>query len=57
MIREIKHSGYLMGNLDYGSGQLESLSYACEKEYIVARRLEAIGQHRGRSRLCWIERD
>jgi len=46
-----------MGNLDYGSGQLESLSYACEKEYIVARRLEAIGQHRGRSRLCWIERD
>ena len=36
-----------MGNLYYGSGQLESLSYGCEKEYIVAGRLEAIGQHRG----------
>ena len=47
MMREIEHSAYLMGNLDYGSDLLESLTYGCEKEYIVAGRLEAIGQHRG----------
>ena len=46
MIMEKEHSGYLMGNLDYGGGQLESLSYACEKEYIAAGRLEAIGRYR-----------
>ena len=43
MIREIKHSRYLMGNLDYGSDLLNSLTYICEKENIVLGRLELIG--------------
>ncbi len=43
MIREIKHSRYLMGNLDYGSDLLNSITYTCEKENIVLGRLELIG--------------
>lgn len=43
MIKEIKHSRYLMGNLDYGSDLLNSLTYICEKENIVLGRLELIG--------------
>ncbi len=43
MIREIKHSRYVMGNLAYGSDLLNSLTYTCEKENIVLGRLELIG--------------